>query len=69
MNRALLLDPANPLVLSLCSEAALYSAGDIDHAAALLERALQRDPNDANGRRCSAISAGWSATTRASGSG
>lgn len=49
MKRALLLDPGNPFVLSLCSEAALYSAGDIDHAASLLERALQRDPNDANG--------------------
>ncbi|MDO9711919.1 BTAD domain-containing putative transcriptional regulator [Paracraurococcus lichenis] len=48
MARALALAPDNPFVLSACSEAALYSTGDIDRAAALLEGALRRDPNDAN---------------------
>src|SRR3954468_6651909 len=48
MTRALDLEPENPFVLSACSEAALYSAGDIDRAATMLESAMRRDPNDAN---------------------
>jgi len=49
MHRALLPNSTNALVLLVCLEAALDSAGGIDHAAALLERVVQRDPNGAKG--------------------
>jgi TolB-like protein len=46
MAEALALDGRNPFVLAHCGEAALYSAGDIDGANALLEEALGRNPSD-----------------------
>nr|WP_242481753.1 BTAD domain-containing putative transcriptional regulator [Paracraurococcus ruber] len=47
---ALALDPENPFVLVHCAESAIYCAADIDAALRLLELAVARDPNDANGR-------------------
>lgn len=47
---ALALDPENPFVLLHCAESAIYCAADIDAALRLLELAVARDPNDANGR-------------------
>lgn len=47
---ALALDPENPFVLLHCAESAIYCAADIDAALRMLELAVARDPNDANGR-------------------
>lgn len=40
------IEPDNPFVLVNCAEAAIYSAADIDRALALLEAAINRNPND-----------------------
>ncbi|TPG59673.1 hypothetical protein EAH89_05400 [Roseomonas nepalensis] len=45
---ALAADPENPFVLSHCAEVALYARASTEEARALIERAAQRNPNDAN---------------------
>ncbi len=49
MRAALRRDPENPAVLTMCSEVALISGSDIDHALALSEAAVRHDPHDAQG--------------------
>ncbi len=46
---ALRLEPDNPFVLVHCAETAIYSAARIDDARAMLETAVNRNPNDAHG--------------------
>ena len=45
---ALRLEPDNPFVLVHCAETAIYSAARIDDARAMLEVAVNRNPNDAH---------------------
>ena len=48
MHRALRSDSESPGALVMCSEVALLSAWDIDHALTLSEDAVRLDPNDAH---------------------
>ena len=48
-DRALLLEPDNPFVLSHCIETGIYIVGDLDRARDMLERAVALNPNDSNG--------------------
>lgn len=47
-DKALRIEPENPFVLVHCAETAIYSSARIDDARAMLEAAVNRNPNDAH---------------------